>query len=214
MIEDIDKYVNFMSRNEISANQFLLCFLLYSDEKIKVGSKEVYPSQKIIDEHNINSPIANLFKYIYSVGITEDEINDLIQKGFIENHNRTVNEKQQMFPEFFKVTGKFVDQIFTSDNDFEEFWESYPTYVNNFANPNGPKINLRASDKDRVEDLYKRKIKTKSAHKRLISITKRAYEQGLINMNIEKYLGSEAWKEIESQLKDTQQHDSYGLKQA
>ena len=215
MIEDVNHYVNFLTRNKISANQFLLCFLLYSDEKVKIGSKEVYPSQRLIEEQNINAPIANLFKYIHSVGITEDEINDLVEKGLIENKNRVVNQRQQMYPEHFKVTGKFIDEIFTSDSDFEEFWETYPTYIKNFTNPNGPKINLRACDKDETEDLYKKRIKTKSAHKRLMSITKKAKEKGMLNMNIMKYLGSEAWKELEKELKNVEQpKDSYGLKQA
>lgn len=183
MFLDVNKYVHTLCTMNITANQYLLCYLLYTDQK-KEG--------KFIRK---GSEIANLYKYASAnkgkIAWTKEEVRDLVDKGFLIDPAYT---DKSTYPDHLIVTEKFTENLFIRANKFEEFWEAYPFIVPNFTNPRGPSIKLKVCDKDDVKKLYLRKVKTIAQHKEILDILEWAVENEKLNVNIKNFIASEQWK--------------------
>lgn len=187
MLQNVDSYIATLEKLKISANQYLLCYLLYTDEKIKSGDKYIYSKTK---------PIANIYRYASNVKPwTDAEMKDLIEKGYLIDKNRT----SETSPDFLEVTPKFIDEVFCGETHFEEFWREYPAFVANFNSPNGPKIKLKVTDPMELEQLYVKIVKTKSEHIRVMSIMKWARDNNQLNMNIKNFVVSRIWNDLEAE---------------
>src|SRR5690625_2435425 len=114
MFVDVDEYVHTMTELGINSHQFLLCYLLYTDQKLN-GS---YPST--------GKEIANLYKYATKACKWDrKDVDLLIEKGYLED-NYTGDKTH---PDYLTVTDLFVDKIFIRENKFAELWEAYPFTV-------------------------------------------------------------------------------------
>lgn len=142
--------------------------------------------------------IAFVWRYSTQVKIwTIEEVNSLIDKGLLVNRSHASGHD----PDMLEVTDLFAKSIFVTLERFELFWDLYPAFIPNFTDPRKAPINLKACDKDGVEMIYRRKIANLVTHDRLIEATKWAKENGRISINIENWLRSESWKEIEKERK-------------
>lgn len=191
-ILDTNELVNFLNKNpDIGMNQLLFCLLHHHDEQY----------MKKNGMTRIKRPLSVLYAYIDSHSIVNEkgkkvppfkrsEIEALIEKGYIAK----LGSKISM--DMIQVTKKFKQDFF-GNYEFEEFFEEYPTFVPNWNHPSHPDIKLKGSDKELIEKLYKKKIKTEASHNRVVEIVKWAKENNQINMNIENFIRSEMWDQLE-----------------
>lgn len=182
MFNDVTQYVDTLCHLNITSNQFLLCYLLCTDEK-KDG-KYVRKGIKI----------ANLYKYAShnkgAIKWTKEEIKDLVDKGYLIDPYYS-NDKS--YPDYLEATMKFKDEVFASKDRYTQLRETYPRLIDNFNHPSGPKIKLQSCDHDEMEKLYKRKVKTKQLHGRIIEVVRWAKENKQINTSFENFIRGELW---------------------
>lgn len=213
MFVNFTEYINFLTQHKITANQFLLCYLLYLDRKETEEGRE---TGMIANESDRGFTL--LYKYVYNCGkydkdvgvniawSVEGDIKPLMNKGFIIN-----NKKNSHLPDYMEVGQEFIDAIFTSESDFEVFWDEYPSFIDNFTDNSGPRIPLKAVLKDEIETLYYKKARSKLQHEEIMRALKWAKKNGRINMNIKNFLGGEVWKGILDEIKE--KHTIVGLGQ-
>lgn len=216
MIQDINKYVDFLIEYNITQEQFLLCYLLYTDAiKELPDGRRKYPDVS----NSSSAPIARMYKYIDYIhkrenknAWTHKDIEHLEKVGFISRPDNVSSTS----PDLLKLEDEFIDSLFATDSDFEIFWDTYPGFIDNFNNPNGRKIKLKAVDKDQLEKEFKSIVITNEDFKFLMDNLKWAIKTNNINMNIRNYLTSRQWKE-DNKLR-TEQQDTlmtgYGLDEA
>ena len=185
MIQDINKYVDFLCRHQITADQFLLCFLLYSDAYAHSNS------QKYTDKGRI---LANMYKYYENVKPWKSsDVEDLVDKGLLKNRNKAGDTS----PDLMEVTDLFVAEIMANEDDFDVFWEQYPGYIANFTNPRGAMIPLKSGDREELFREFKKLVTTKSEFRKLMDALKWAKENGMVTQNIRNWLTSKQWVELE-----------------
>lgn len=201
MINNINKYIDFLMEHDITERQFTLLFLLYTDAYAeRPDGSRLYANRSTAER-----PIAKLMEFFHFhdrrgrvAWDREKDIDYLEKKGFITKLGNKYS------PELLKLEDKFIEAIFATESDFEVFYRLYPSHIDNFNNPAGPKIPLKAVDKDSLFELYKRKVLTKDEHNVLIRVIKWGKQHNQINMNIAKYVGSEQWKEDLKLIKEYQ----------
>ena len=96
---DAEKLVEFLAFRKITANQYLLCHLLY------------------LGEHEM------LKRYVSndSLQFTEAEVKDLISKGYVE---QLFDDNSQFS---YMVTDKFSRHLFVDNEEAgQEIWDTYP----------------------------------------------------------------------------------------
>ncbi len=72
ILDDADAYVEFLTKNRLSTNQFLLLYLLYTEQMFKINKKLKFKS------------IGNIYKWSNEgIGWSENEIDDLISKDYV-----------------------------------------------------------------------------------------------------------------------------------
>lgn len=202
MIININTYVNTLKELKITANQFLLCYLLLTDQKV-----ETTQGMKYVPRGN---GIANLYKYASTVkNWTREEIDDLVIKGYMIDTNTYIDGK--IYPDYFEVTNKFKNIVFMNVSDFDEFWNTYPAFVANFTNPNGPKIKLKIVDPTELEKEYQRRIKTKAEHKQLMEVLHWAIKNQQINMRIDNFILSGVWRDMYEEMQKYESNSNFNL---
>jgi len=93
-------------------------------------------------------------------------------------------------------------QIPTPEERIAEFWETYPAFIENFNDKRKGDIPLKASVKDQVRDLFEEHVQTKRDFKEAMEALEWAKNRDLINMNIEKFIGSEYWKQLHEKMEE------------
>jgi len=157
----INNIVDICSDNGITFNQYLFCYMIY------------------------NKRIDLLYKYESIIGFDQHEIEELENKGFIFNYNKTVYEIDS-----FSATEKLSILFKSKYTAIEELKEVYPK----FAEINGKKISLINSSNADLWLHYSNYIVTPEEHKEILKITQKATKLNLINMSISKYIRSAQWK--------------------
>lgn len=192
---DVPRVVRFCSKNKMSFEQFMLCYLIHLYRKEERTGERIYPE----DTKSPNSVHSKILEYVESVRPwTDNEIDYLIEKGYLIDKS----PKKDRYPDNFEVTEKFSKLIFTSFENFETFWETFPGMITNFKDARLPKIPLKAVDKEEIEVLFYKKIANPVTFQRLITATAWAKSKGLISVNIKNWLIGEVWKEYEKQMKE------------
>ena len=186
---DVEVYVDFMVEHQITADEFLFCYLLYLD---KIHRSE---NGRLHRRDTAYTPIALMYKYIGGVkkwGI--NEIRRLVEKNLLVDNNATGTTD----PDMMEVTDRFVDAICSTYKDFDEFWDAYPGFTANFKDRKGPDIPLKAVDYDEVEQLYMRRIKNKREHKKMMEVLNWARGKGKVTVNIKNWLS--IWKDVREKM--------------
>lgn len=185
MLEDVKQFTDFLVKWKITPNQFFLCWLLFWDHKEYKGGKRPNPNDPLT--------FANVYRYAKKVkNWNVDEINDLVEKGLIENPSGKQMKIDQM-----KVTQKFIDELLVNKKREDEFWDAYPTWIKNFHNPSKPQINLKTCVESDIKTLYRKFVKTKKKHERVMEILKWAKRHDKIRCNIENFVKSKMWEQLE-----------------
>lgn len=182
MIQNIERYINFLCDYEITSEDFLFLYALFLEE----GSL--------------------LVKYVEAVkggivGLTRDRMEYLIERGYLVNYSRDSDPIETRYaPEMFFVTDKFKNIIFLSDDEAgKELHRAYPS----FLHINGQSIPAKACDKDEMFKVYARKIGNNiKTHKKVLEALEIYKSKGMINMGFEKFIRSEYWTSI-NEIEDT-----------
>lgn len=173
----ITQLVDISVKHKITIKQVLLLLILESDKRESFNSKE----------------LLNVYKYSEKVEKwTNEEVDDLVKKKLMFT---TSSNPDRQYPDSFVVADTFIESVFSTMSNFEEFWERYPGFTDNFESPNLPKVILKASVYEDCEALYKKRVKTKAMHKLVMDILDWGILNGYINMNIQKYISSRMWEQ-------------------
>lgn len=179
LLDDVDYYVDFLCKNDLSTNQFLLLYLLYREKMIKD------PTGKFKYTN-----VGNIYKWLdKGQGWTENEIIDLINKDYVVSVAKGNFAIDQLI-----LTSKFVDLMFISSGDaFEEVLELYPPTVT----INGKGFMLKACDLDECSKAYLKAIKNSSRkHQEVLECIKYGVDKGLINTKIDKFVSGRLWEDL------------------
>lgn len=192
MLENVKQFTDFLLKWDITPNQFFLCWLLfwdhheYEDRKLTKGGKRMNPNDK--------SAAVNLYRYAKKgKSWNKQEISDLQDKGLIA----PTNDKKRYVIDSQQVTQKFIDAVLVNREREDEFWESYPSWVQNFNNPSKPDIPLKSCDQDKIKTLYRSLVRTKARHERVMEILNWAKRHEKIKMSIANFVKSRMWEQLE-----------------
>lgn len=177
ILDNVDEYVDFLTKQKLSTNQFLLLYLLYTEKFVKVDDKLKYKR------------IGNIYKWSSEgKGWTKEEIEDLISKDYVFGI-KSINPSDgnlTYFVDQLILTQKFSDLMFINANfAFEEILEIYPdTFVVNQST-----VFAKSGDLEKVALNYSKLIKNSIAkHEEVKNIILYAKERGLCNYKLENFL--------------------------
>ena len=183
MIKDLNKYIDFLCKKRITANQFLMCYLIYKKD------------------------VKNIIKYVAEVGaFNKEDIEDLIERDFI-----LTTFKGQYELDNFIVTPKFTDIILTdNDSAAEELWNAYPKWIN--IESQGKEVSARSCGLTKVEMLYSVAIKGDIILHKSILLAVRNYKRRnkYAEMGIDKFIESKHWELLLEKYKDSNVNTGYG----
>ncbi len=178
MYQSVSKYVDFITKNYLTQDQFLFMYLIKFKEYEEIKKfKEAFPK---LDGSMIG----------------EEYKKDLIDRGFIKQ----IGEDSK--PSDFELTEKFT-HLFMKNHFFsaDQVWEAYPSYVS----INGKNIPLTTMDKYQFANLYAERIKYSiEEHKEVLLDIKYGRDKDLISMSIEKFVQAEMWTRLRQLRKGEQ----------
>jgi len=176
ILDDADAYVEFLTKNRLSTNQFLLLYLLYTEQMFKINKKLKFKS------------IGNIYKWSNEgTGWSENEIDDLISKDYVFGiKSRQVNGVINYSIDQLILTQKFSDLMFINGNfALDEILEIYPDTIS----VNGTIYFTKNGDLDKIAVDYCKLIKNSiHKHEEMKGILQYAKEKGLCNTHISKFL--------------------------
>lgn len=193
-ILNTNEVTDFLIRNpEITINQLFFCLLHMHDQEFirKNGLQK------------IERPLSRLYAYYDSRGgknnaFVSNDFKTLLDKEFIKVHGNTYRI------DLITVTEKFKRELYGEKIKFEEFIDKYPNYITNFDHPGKPMINLKVfRNRIGTEKSYLSKVKTNKAHNRVLDILDWAIDNNQINMNIENFIESEMWDQLDQLREET-----------
>lgn len=170
---------------KITINQVFFCLLhMHDQEYMKLNALP-----------GIRRPLSLIYAYAdtrkgLSHTFSLNEIMELEKLGYIKRYGT----KYTM--DLITVTEKFKRALYGKAIMFEEFRDKYPSYVDNFHHPGKPVIFLNKRSEG-LDKKYIAKVKTYKAHERILEILDWAIENKLINMNIESFIDSNMWDELD-----------------
>ncbi len=179
LLNEPENYVDFLCKNKLKPNQFLLLYLLYTEKMVKQGASLKFTKGGLIYKWSNEG-----------AGWTKDEIRDLVSKEYVISLSEDYAFDQLI------LTSKFVDLMFINGGEaFEEFLELYP---DTFKINGGPPIFTKTVDLDEMEKLYVKAIKNSpTKHAEVKEILAYAVEKGnLLNMKIDKFISGKVWESI------------------
>lgn len=181
MYDNAKEFIKIMSKLEVNANQFLFLYLVFlKDKEITKMYREGYLKGTRLE------------------AVTEFDIQYLIQKGYLEDHNLIDRDEavKKRILENFAVTDDFISQVYliNSNQAAEELWAVYPSYlyINGERKPVGKAWDYNIFHKE-YEDIVKNDLKT---HKKILDDVRRIKNEngGCAYVKLENYIRSRAWE--------------------
>jgi hypothetical protein len=195
ILDDSNAYVDFLVKNKLSTNQFLLLYLLYTEKMLKVNNQLKFKK------------IGNIYKWSEEgTGWSEKDIEDLIKKDFIfgvkgKHIDNQGVESYKYFIDQLLLTQKFSDLMFINANfALEEILEIYPDTIN----VNGSVYFTKNGDLDKIALDYCKLIKNNiHKHEEIKAIVIYAKERGLCNTHISKFLSKGTIESIKKMMEES-----------
>lgn len=180
ILTNVTDYTEFLIKNKLSTNQFLLLYLLYTEKMIKSKSGKVSYSEATC-----------LYKWqAKGTGWNQKEIEDLVKNDYVMAFPRTYTiDNQNLYGyavDDLILTTKFSDIMFVAtDEAFQEILELYPDTFN----VNGSVVFSKSGDLEKLSDVYSKLIRNSiQQHDKMKEAIVFAKERGLCNMKLEKFL--------------------------
>jgi hypothetical protein len=177
LLDNPENYVDFLCKNKLKPNQFLLLYLLYTEKMVKQGVSLKFTKGGLIYKWSNEG-----------AGWTKDEIKDLVTKDYV------ISLSQDYAFDQLILTSKFVDLMFINGGEaFEELLELYPdTFM-----VNSTKVFTKTVDLEELEKNYVKAIKnSQKKHEEVKEILTYAIEKNLINMKIDKFIAGKVWESV------------------
>lgn len=169
--------LSFMVKNNIKDNEFFILMSLYYynlDKEIPALIK------KYSDKYGVEE---NFKRTMYS----KEEKEKLVEKGFLENTGNG-----------YTLTDKFLDLFVTEYIAGTEIIDTYP----GFTIINHQKIPLKTTNRAELRKLYWEAINgNRYEHLEVLKDVEYGITNKMLNMNIEKFISSEFWKDIRKERK-------------
>lgn len=170
MFQNVNRYVDFITKNKITQAQFLFLYLIRRKNYEAITKyKDAFPTED-------GSMIGNTAKQ------------QLIDEGFLVKVGEGISAND------YAITDKF-NHLFLK-NHFEaadEFWKIYPSYVR----INGNNIPLTNMDKYAFSNLYAERIDySVQEHLEVLKDIEFGNKHNLIKSTIENFVRSESWNKI------------------
>lgn len=184
MINDIDKYVDFLTTNSINEHQFLILWLVHTKD------------------------LANISKYKAKFGnFNVGDINDLIDRHWIDDFGLIKNDQRTFNIYDFIVTDKFTKIVLIDEEDaYEELVQAYPKWLS----IKGVKFPTLTGDPYKLAKEYQKYIKrNRLAHERVIRITTEYFKNKEPQVGIEKYILNRLWNLLEDEIGPSRDAFSY-----
>lgn len=169
MFINTEEYINFLIKHDITANQFLLAYLL-----------------------NMENGAVVLYKYMEEgQGWTMEEVDDLVAKGFIFSTNHTKSGQDDYYLDRYLATSTFKNLVFIEcDEAFEEILEMYPTFII----VEGKKYSTKGGPIEKLSKTYNRLIHgNMKTHEKVKEALNYGIDNHLINMGMTKWVESRQW---------------------
>lgn len=180
ILTNVTDYTEFLIKNKLSTNQFLLLYLLYTEKMIKSKSGKVSYSEATC-----------LYKWqAKGTGWNQQEIEDLVKNDYVMAFPKTYTiDNQNLYGyavDDLILTTKFSDIMFVAtDEAFQEILELYPDTFN----VNGSVVFSKSGDLEKLSDVYSKLIRNSiQLHDKMKEAIVFAKERGLCNMKLEKFL--------------------------
>jgi len=177
LLDNPENYVEFLCKNKLKTNQFLLLYLLYTEKMVKQGASLKFTKGGLI------------YKWSHEgAGWTKDEIKDLVNKEYV------ISLSQDYAFDQLILTSKFVDLMFINGGEaFEELLELYPdTFM-----VNSTKVFTKTVDLEELEKNYVKAIKnSQNKHIEVKELLTYAIEKNLLNIKIDKFVAGKVWESI------------------
>jgi hypothetical protein len=173
-----DKSIHFLIENQITANQFLLCYLIH------------------LKDHT------TIKKYILNCkGWKHAEIDDLCEKNYLTNFNpqRMKGGKlvQSYDTDYIMVTPKFDSLMIDEIDAAKEFWDNYPAFFDVIQGKKN--ISAKNVNYDKFCEYYNSIIKGNNVkHKEILDIVQKWKQEnrGFATMTLEKFLQSKHYEDL------------------
>lgn len=189
LLDNPENYIDFLCKNKLKTNQFLLLYLLYTEKMVKHGSTLKFTRGGLIYKWSNEG-----------AGWTKDEIRDLVNKEYVISLSEDFAFDQLI------LTNKFGDLMFINGGQaFEELLELYPdTFM-----VNSTKVFTKTVDLEEMEKFYVKAIKhSQNKHQEVKELLLYAVDKNLINMKIDKFISGKVWESIKK-IKEAE-NDGYG----
>ena len=198
---DTEKLVDFLCREKISANQYLLLRLLHESElEVKKGNLS-YSTRGLLYKYYVENPDCNW---------TVEEVEDLEKKGFIINYKTldltSPNPEDRKYDyEKIILTAKFSDYTYVGDEAFMEIWDIYPKFIK----VDGATHPARNVDPDEFGKEYLKIIKKdRQQHEKVKEIVKYLSSKSLIKKGLGRFIRERDWEAWEEEYHKYKANDN------
>lgn len=180
ILSNVTDYTEFLIKNKLSTNQFLLLYLLYTEKMIKNKTGKVSYSEATC-----------LYKWqAKGSGWNQNEIQDLVSKDYVIAFSKSYLVEGQNLTGYaiddLILTEKFYDLMFIStQHAFDELLDLYPDTFS----VSGSIVFTKSGDLEKVAEAYSKLIRNSlTAHGKVKDMIIYAKERGLCNMKLDKFL--------------------------
>lgn len=195
ILDDATTYVEFLTKNKISTNQFLLLYLLYTEQMHQNNDAVKYKK------------VGNIYKWLNEgLGWSEVEIDDLIKKDYIFGiKSKQSNGKVTYSIDQLILTQKFSDLMFINANfAFEEILEVYPDTFQIVKPNETTTVITKSGDLDKVQQNYFKLTKGSIVkHEEIKTIISYAKERGLCTYKLENFLNKGVLDTIKKMMEES-----------
>lgn len=174
---DAEKLVEFLAFRKITANQYLLCHLLY------LGKHELL--KKYVADKNLQ--------------FEAQEVSDLISKGYLE---KLFDDNSQFS---YMVTDKFARHLFVDDEEAgQEIWDTYPKILKIDGVIQSTRS---CDKDDVLQTYYNRIKGSKEKHQFVMQMLHRYVDlvksHQMNSMGIEKWIKGENWDVVAEAISES-----------
>lgn len=198
MFRNISHLINLLSNLDISADEFLLLYLIHTGNqdglyKFVIERFLKNHKSKIVTFNKDNVPILNKTPF------TKETFIRLKSKGYIEFNEDTV--EQMVFSNELSVTKEFSEYLFTNSLEGgDELFEAYPDFIEINGKRMGAKVCSGTNIFD-VQETYLELIgHNREKHEEIlkkIGIAKRN-KNPYVNISIVNFVNQECWKYLDT----------------
>jgi len=190
MVYNVKKYVEWLTKHDLLAEQDLICRLLCAEQD---GYHNLPERDTLVNYYEYFSKVVKDKKLVNGEHIwTKAIMDDLVDKGFIQYSGVT----DKVHWDDYEVTEKYMNIAFKKIPEkwdlFEEFWNTYPWFVTK----DNKKFNLKSLNKEEVFEQYKYHLGTQALenHDLILKALKIAKSKGDVNNRVDKWLEGEFYK--------------------